>query len=303
MRQEYQRYISVLSRSSDYPAFRPVTRALGFKDHLVFSLEVISMTTQNASDREGPSAGMLKRLIVDGFIAAAAISYSSGTTAGQAGTAKPQSAHTQSQPHERFDFLVRADFFAGYAGDQAALDRGMKVCEDTLAKNPNHAEALVWHGGGLVFIAGQAFQRADFRKGADLWDRGLQEMDRAIELDPGSVGVLIPRGATLLQASRFVADKTAQHGLLEKGVGDYERVLELQKVYFGKLSGHARGELLYGLAEGSVRLGNTQKARVYFQRIVNECKDSGRQSQAATWLEKGTMTGTDSMSCTGCHKR
>jgi tetratricopeptide (TPR) repeat protein len=179
----------------------------------------------------------------------------------------------------------------------------MKVCEDTLAKSPNHAEALVWHGGGLVFIAGRAFQRGDFRKGAELWDRGLQEMDRAIELEPGNVGVLIPRGATLLEASRFVPDKAAQRELLEKGVGDYERVLDLQKAYFGKLSGHARGELLYGLAEGCLRLGNTEKARAYFQRIVSECKDSGRQPQAATWLDKGKLTGTDAMSCTGCHKK
>ncbi|MEK6325332.1 MAG: hypothetical protein AABN33_27140 [Acidobacteriota bacterium] len=260
------------------------------------------MNMQDARGGEGSFALTLKRLIVAGFIAAAAISVSSGTTAGPAGAAKPQTPKTQSQSRERFDYLVRSDFFAGYAGDQAALERGMKVCEDTLAKNPNHSEALVWHGGGLVFIAGQAFQRADFRKGTDLWDRGLKEMDRAVELEPRNVGVLIPRGATLLTASRFVQDKTAQRALLEKGVGDYERVLDLQKPYFAKLSGHARGELLYGLAEGSVRLGNTEKARSYFQRIVNECKDSGRQPQAATWLEKGTLAGTDPMSCTGCHK-
>ncbi|HEY6039648.1 MAG TPA: hypothetical protein VIV58_35450, partial [Kofleriaceae bacterium] len=47
---------------------------------------------------------------------------------------------------ERFEFKVRQDFFDGMRGDAAALDRAQKVCEDTLAKNPNHAEALVWHG-------------------------------------------------------------------------------------------------------------------------------------------------------------
>ena len=262
------------------------------------------MTRHDARVRRASFAGTLKKLVVAAFVPAAIFFYfAKSGQAAQGGAAKHQTSHAQAESGERFDFLLRADFFAGFAGDQAALDRGMKVCEDTLAKNPNHAEALVWHGGGLVFIAGQAFQKADFRKGAELWDRGLQEMDRAIELEPGNVGVLIPRGATLLEASRFVPDKAAQRGLLEKGVGDYERVLELQKVYFGKLSGHARGELLYGLAEGSVRLGNTEKARAYFQRIVSECKDSGRQSQAATWLEKGTLAGTVAMSCTGCHKR
>ena len=246
---------------------------------------------------------VLKKLIIAAFIAASPTMFFHGSTIGKAaqkGSKQPQSAPPRT---ERFDFLVRADFFAGFAGDQAALERGMKVCEDTLAKNANHAEALVWHGGGLVFTAGQAFQKGDIRKGVELWDRGLKEMDRAVELEPNNVGVLIPRGATLLPASRFVQDKAAGRALLEKAVGDYEKVLELQKPYFATLSGHARGELLFGLAEGSARLGNTDKARAYFQRIVNECKDSGRQPQAAVWLEKGTLGGTDSMSCTGCHSR
>ncbi len=248
---------------------------------------------------------ILKTLIIAAFIAAIPSLLFVGSTVGQA--AQVASTKLQSPPgsnsRERFDFLVRADFFAGFAGDQAALERGMKVCEDTLAKNPNHAEALVWHGGGLVFLAGQAFQKGDIRKGVELWDRGLKQMDRAVELEPGNVGVVIPRGASLLTASRFVQDKAAGRALLEKAVGDYERVLELQKPYFARLSGHARGELLFGLAEGWARLGNTEKARMYFQRIVSECKDSGHQPQAAAWLEKGTLAGTDPMSCTGCHKK
>lgn len=250
---------------------------------------------------------ILKTLIIGAFIAAVPGMVFVGSTAGQAAqkeaSAKPKSSQPGSNSPERFDFLVRADFFAGYAGDQAALERGMKACEDALAKNPNHAEALVWRGGGLVFLAGQAFQKGDIRKGVELWDRGLKEMDRAVELGPVNVGVLIPRGASLLTASRFVQDKVAGRALLEKGVGDYEKVLDLQKAYFAGLSGHARGELLFGLAEGWARLGNTGKARAYFQRIVNECKDSGRNPQAAAWLEKGTLAGSDPMSCTGCHAK
>lgn len=252
------------------------------------------------------TATILKTLIIAAFIAAIPSLLFVGSTLGQAAqvaSTKPQSSPPGSNSRERFDFLVREGFFAGFAGDQTALERGMKVCEDTLAKNPNHAEALVWHGGGLLFIAGQAFQKGDIRKGVELWERGLKEMDRAVELEPSNVGVLIPRGASLLTASRFVQDKAAGRALLEKGVGDYEKVLELQKPYFARLSGHARGELLFGLAEGWARLGNSEKARAYFQRIVSECKDSGRQPQAAAWLEKGTLAGTDPMSCTGCHTK
>ena len=35
-------------------------------------------------------------------------------------------------PAERFDNQVRADMFAGLAGDATAMDRAMKLCEETL---------------------------------------------------------------------------------------------------------------------------------------------------------------------------
>lgn len=249
---------------------------------------------------------MLKKLIVAAFIPVAAMLFFSGPTDGQAATVrevKPQTSQTRPESRERFDYLVRGDFFAGMAGNQIRLDKAMKVCEDTLAKNPNHAEALVWHGGGLIWLAGQAFQKQDIRKGIELWDRGLQEMDRAVALQPTNVGVLIPRGAVLLPASRFIRDAAVQRTLLEKAVGDYEKVLEIQKPYFAKLSSHSRSELLFGLAEGSARLGNNDKARAYFQRIVSECKDSIREKQASIWLEKGVLPPTDPMSCSGCHTK
>src|SRR5262245_40180476 len=70
---------------------------------------------------------------------------------------------------KRFDFLVREDFFAGLAGDRARFDKAMKLCEETLAKNPKHAEAMVWHGSGVLTQAGWAFQAGDMRKGGELW--------------------------------------------------------------------------------------------------------------------------------------
>ena len=49
----------------------------------------------------------------------------------------------------KFDDKVRNDFFAGFAGDKAAFDRGMKAAEEAIAESPNDAaEALSWHGAG-----------------------------------------------------------------------------------------------------------------------------------------------------------
>src|SRR5262245_54116077 len=101
---------------------------------------------------------------------------------------------------QRFDMVVRSDFFAGFAGDEARLNKAMETCERALAENPKHAEALVWHGSGLAFQAGVAFQKGDMKSGGELWQRGMDEMNSAVILAPDKVGVRIPRGAVLLQA-------------------------------------------------------------------------------------------------------
>jgi tetratricopeptide (TPR) repeat protein len=203
---------------------------------------------------------------------------------------------------ERFDYLVRADFFAGFGGDRVAFDRAMKTCEDALAGNPKHAEAMVWHGSGTFFLSGQAFQKGDFAKGGELWERGLGEMDQAAALAPESVGVLIPRGATLLTATRSIPGPERMRPLLEKGVADYEKVYRLQQPYFDKLSGHARGELLFGLAEGNSRLGNKDAARLNFERLLAVGPTSGHEPEAKQWLATGSITSRQ-VSCSGCHTK
>jgi len=103
------------------------------------------------------------------------------------------SLQTSTQPADRFDMLVRADFFAGFSGDAARLARGMETCQRVLSDNPRHAEAMVWHGSGLIFEAGSAFASHDEARGIQLWAKGLREVDEAVTLAPNDVGVLIPR--------------------------------------------------------------------------------------------------------------
>src|SRR5262249_3914411 len=163
---------------------------------------------------------------------------------------------TQDAPNraERFDMVVRADFFAGFAGDEARLRKGMETCEQVLATNPRHAEALVWHGSGLVFQAGQAFASGDMARGGGVGDRGLKEVNDAAAIAPDAVGVLIPQGATLFAASANMPGDTGR-ALLQQAIADYEKVLAIQAPYFATLGDHPRGELLFSLAEGYARLG------------------------------------------------
>ncbi|MCU1385845.1 MAG: hypothetical protein JWL71_4542 [Acidobacteria bacterium] len=216
----------------------------------------------------------------------------------------PVMIHAQAPPAaraERFDLIVRGDFFAGFAGDQARLAKGMDACERVLAATPNHAEAMVWHGSGLAFSAGMAYQKGDMQTGGELWQRGMNEMDKAAALEPDNVGVRIPRGAVLLQSTQHMPADRARP-LIEKGVADYEHVLALQSAYFTTLGDHPKGELLFGLAEGYSRLGQSDKARQYFDRLIKDAPTSGQAPKAQAWLATGAIPANQGLGCVGCHK-
>jgi tetratricopeptide (TPR) repeat protein len=200
-----------------------------------------------------------------------------------------------------FEYLVRSDFFAGLRGDAARLDRAMKVCEDTLATTPDHPDALVWHGAGLVIRSGQAFAQGDQEAGTERFRTGLAEMDRALRLAPDALSVIVVRAATINAAAENVRDKALARTLLASAVDGYERALAVQGPVFAQMSEHARGELLAGLAQGWSRLGAADKARGYLERIVAELPDTRYQARARAWLEDGPESGP--LTCLTCHRQ
>lgn len=198
---------------------------------------------------------------------------------------------------ERFDRLVRSDFFRGFAGDQAALARGLAACEKVLASDPQDAEALVWHGSGTYFLAGQAFRAGDRQKGSELAAKALREMDLAVELEPRNLAVRIPRGATLLTATRHMSPEIARP-LRQKALTDYELALEKQGSALAGVTDHARGELLSGLAELYLRLGQPEKAAPYLKQLVSGVAGKPYADRASEWTATGEPANAQ---CMGCH--
>lgn len=201
---------------------------------------------------------------------------------------------------QRFDLKVRNDFFAGFGGDREALDRGMKACAEALAADPKNAEALVWHGAGLYFQGGMAFQAGERETGTDRVRRGTTEMSRAVEMDPDNVAVRIPRGAVLLQSTLFMPEGDFTRQLIRQGLDDYLRTSDLQSAYFDKLGTHPRGELMFGIADAQRRLGNDEEAQRWFKRISAEMKGTVYQKRADKWLETKTLAPIEAR-CSGCH--
>jgi hypothetical protein len=201
---------------------------------------------------------------------------------------------------ERFDELVRADFFDGLRGDPAALDRVVKLCEETLAKHPDHPEAMVWHGAAMIGRSRVAFLGGDRANGLALYSKGLVEMDRAVDLAPRNVGVRIPRGAVVLVTAQFVPEPQKSQ-LLQRGVSDYEVALAGQAPRFKSLTLHAREQLLYGLTDAYAGLGNTAKAQTYYQRMMADAAGSQLLGRAKARAAGEAVAGPTP--CEQCHAR
>lgn len=203
-------------------------------------------------------------------------------------------------PATPFDEQVRSDFFAGLRGDVAALDRAMALCEATLAREPAHAEAMVWHGAGLVGRASIAFRTGDPARGIELYLKGNAEMDAAVALAPENLAVRIPRGAVMLTMAPF-APASEQPKLYARGVADYEVTLAKQEraAAFGKLTLHAREQLLYGLTDGYASLGDREKAEATYRRMTVDAAGSELLPRAERRARGEAVSGPTP--CEECH--
>ncbi|MGE0870234.1 MAG: hypothetical protein AB7P03_16840 [Kofleriaceae bacterium] len=148
--------------------------------------------------------------------------------------------------------------------------------------------------------SGRAFQAGDRDEGMALYQRGLREMDAAVELAPGNPGVRIPRGAVLFGMAPFVPEP-AKSTLVRRAVDDYEVTLAAQQSYFGELTLHAREQLLYGLTDGFAMLGEPDKARRYFERMLVDAQGSELLSRAQARSVGKPVEGPTP--CEHCHAR
>ena len=200
----------------------------------------------------------------------------------------------------KLDAKIRNDFFMGFSGDGAAMERAMKASEEVIAaKTDSLAEALAWHGGGLLLQAGGKFQQGDMPGGGQLWGKGNAEMEQAGMMAPDDPAVLVPRASVWFASSRQTPPQMAKP-ILAKAVADYEHVYDLQKSYFETLSTHMRSELLFGMADGNSRSGNADKAKMFFEKLAAIGPESGHLEQAKLYLagEKYQVKGAG---CYGCH--
>lgn len=184
------------------------------------------------------------------------------------------------------------DFRKGAAGDTTALDQGLKATEAALAANPKDAEAEVWHGVGLAIRSKGLFDNGEYQNGSKVFDQSLHDMDAAAALAPGEPRILIPRGATLLQATLFMPAGDATTDLLHSALNNYLQVVD-------RVHGLTLDRVLYGIADAYSRLGQPDQATKYFERVAAEAKGTGYAQNARVWLTTKTLT-RDQELCNTC---
>ena len=204
------------------------------------------------------------------------------------------------QEPERFDERVREHFFAGFAGNEDALRRGMAIVEETLAADPDHPGALVWQASGWFYESSFAFARGDTEGGMTLYNKSVAQFDRAVALAPDSLQTLIPRAAVYLSAAPYVEHAPTRNRLLETVVGDYTKVLAIRAPVFDSLTVHSRGELLGALASALWLLDRRAEAEGYLSRIVAELPESSYALMAQRQLDQPEAA--QQLTCLGCHK-
>lgn len=202
--------------------------------------------------------------------------------------------------NERFDLLVREDIFAGFEGDEKRLARGLAKCEEALAKKPDHAEAMVWRGAIRIFQSSVLFNEGKQAEGFNLFSTGVADMNKAKELEPHSVAVMIPRAAVLINAGRS-APPLIGRPLLEAVRKDFEETYERQKNVLDQIGEHPLGELRMGLADIYRLLDEKDKSKEQLQTLLKELPETEYAERAEEWLA-AKPDAKLAHNCIGCHE-
>jgi hypothetical protein len=195
---------------------------------------------------------------------------------------------------------MRNDLFAGASGDADALRRAISSAEQMLKERPGNPQAMVIHGWAGVIAASQERQKGDAARAADLSQRGMMEINEAVQLAPDDPFVRIMRGILMQAGSRGVPPEM-QTPMLETARSDFQRVFELQENGLDELGAHRLGELLQALGDVHSRLGRASEAERYYAMIWQKLPNTEYARRAYEWMQTKEPLPREKTACIGCH--
>ena len=195
--------------------------------------------------------------------------------------------------------IVR-DLFDGIGGNADALKRGFDATSQIIAGNPNHAEALAWHGAATLFQSSTSANLSALER-IGFFQRGTKEMDSAVGLAPDNPSVRMARGTVLRILTPGMPRLGNVPGLIENARLDYQRLFDLQSDRLASLGTHRLGELLQGLGELNSRQGKTADAEKYYGMIQTMLQGTEYAARAAEWMQTKQPLPVARTACVSCH--
>lgn len=201
-----------------------------------------------------------------------------------------------------FYTMAREDTFAGYmVGDMERFEKGMQYTDKVLTGDPQNPDALVWKGGGQVFLATRLYAQGETAKADELYEQGLALMDKALELGPANGGVHASYGGVLVYFAPRLPE-SRRKAALEKARSMYEWLYKGQEPVLAQLPVHLRGETVAGLAEANQKLGDVAAAQVYLRKIQEILPNTPYARTARRWLSQPeAVDGSQQIVCQTCH--
>lgn len=175
----------------------------------------------------------------------------------------------------------RARFFAVFRGDFKTFEAAYQEIQGMVRKNPKDARALVWLGNGQTVEAGLLKVQGKKAESDRLLAASRQTLDRAVALRPKDPNIYMMRAATLYIQGQYWNAQELPRSNWEELRDDCRRFI----AYVGpkripKLSIHVRGEVYGELGIAYKNLGEPEKAREAFAKVIELCPGTDYAARA-----------------------
>ncbi|RYG23071.1 tetratricopeptide repeat protein, partial [bacterium] len=175
----------------------------------------------------------------------------------------------------------RQKFFAVFKGDFKTFNEGYSEIEAMTRKDPKDARALVWLGNGQTIKAGQMYLMGQKDAALKLLDVSRKTLDDAVALRPKDYNIYMMRAATLYVQGQYFPASVIPKANWEKLRDDcLSLIRDFGPDKLAKSSVHVRGEAYGELGIAYARLGEKEKARAAFKKVVEQNPGTAYEERA-----------------------
>lgn len=184
-----------------------------------------------------------------------------------------------------FEKAVIEDYVKSADGDAQALERLREACEAAVAADEQNAEALAWRGAARMFDAGAASDDGNFMAAMNHVNGALSDLKRARELEPANPGVRIIAAQTLLALAQNHPIEQMAQNYAKQGIEDANAGLKALYPNWKEQSPELKGRIILGVAQAWDRLGDSTRARDWFNRVLGAVPGTAWAEQAQAWID------------------